>query len=176
MAGRRKKHERHDGLFQYHTARSISNNGRAVDIRILTRLWGVNLPALAFGGERTAGQRNMPKVNSKIFHQKFQRLPRRLTAPRRRRIAWGSGQKRGCDQRAAQNATTRILCNRYTICAQTLCSMRFERVCPVNVRPLIDREPSFWPIGLAIGHHIQSPLARDIDPLIHEQGRAIKWT
>ena len=44
-----------------------------------------------------------------------------------------------------------------------LCSMRYEPVRAVNVRPLIDREPSFWLIGLAIGHHIQSPRTHAID-------------
>ena len=41
--------------------------------------------------------------------------------------------------------------------ALALCSMRDEPVCTVNDGRLIDREPLFWPIGLAIGHHIQSP-------------------
>ncbi len=42
---------RKDGLFQYHTERSISNIGRAVCITISTRLKGVNLNKLVVGCE-----------------------------------------------------------------------------------------------------------------------------
>jgi len=46
-----KKLGRNDGLFQYHTARSISNTERAADITVSTCLRGVNLNKLAMDCE-----------------------------------------------------------------------------------------------------------------------------
>lgn len=51
LARRGKKHGRHDGFSQYHTARSISNIERAADITVSTRLRGVNLNKLIMGCE-----------------------------------------------------------------------------------------------------------------------------
>ena len=49
LAKRAKKHGRCGGFFQYHTARSISDIGRAADITVSTCPKGVNLSNLVVG-------------------------------------------------------------------------------------------------------------------------------
>jgi hypothetical protein len=77
-------------LFQYHTARSISNYGRATAIKILPSLWGVNLgqgvQVLMQVSAGLQGTTKKPSISAGFFkyrrrgskHRGFRRITRHI--------------------------------------------------------------------------------------------------